>query len=33
VGSHDDHPTLCGRCVSNLAEASGTGTGETRVVA
>jgi len=33
VGSHADHPSLCGRCVSNLAEAAGTGAGETRVVA
>jgi signal peptidase II len=27
VGSHAEHPTLCGRCVSNLAEAAGTGNG------
>jgi len=33
VGSHAEHPTLCGRCVSNLAEANGTGAGETRKVA
>ncbi|TNF56316.1 MAG: isoleucine--tRNA ligase, partial [Burkholderiales bacterium] len=33
VGSHADHPSLCGRCVSNLAEAAGTGAGETRAVA
>jgi isoleucyl-tRNA synthetase len=33
VGSHDSHPSLCRRCVSNLAEAAGTGTGETRSVA
>ncbi len=33
VGAHTDHPTLCGRCVSNLAEAAGTGAGETRTVA
>ena len=33
VGSHTEHPTLCGRCVSNLAEAAGTGTGEIRKVA
>ena len=33
VGSHADHPTVCGRCVSNLAEAAGTGAGETRKVA
>jgi isoleucyl-tRNA synthetase len=33
VGSHADHPTVCGRCVSNLAEAAGTGAGETRQVA
>ena len=33
VGAHADHPTLCGRCVSNLAEAAGTGAGETRTVA
>ena len=25
VGTHADHPTLCGRCVSNVA-----GSGETR---
>jgi isoleucyl-tRNA synthetase len=33
VGGHAAHPTLCGRCVSNLAEAAGTGAGETRKVA
>jgi isoleucyl-tRNA synthetase len=33
VGAHADHPTLCGRCVSNLAEAAGTGAGEQREVA
>ena len=33
VGSHAEHPTLCGRCVTNLAEAAGTGAGETRTVA
>jgi len=33
VGSHVDHPTLCGRCVSNLAEAAGTGAGERRLTA
>ncbi|MDQ7743325.1 isoleucine--tRNA ligase [Hydrogenophaga pseudoflava] len=33
VGSHAEHPTLCGRCVGNLAEAAGTGAGETRSVA
>jgi isoleucyl-tRNA synthetase len=33
VGQHAEHPTLCGRCVSNLAEAAGTGPGETRQVA
>ena len=33
VGSDAAHPTLCGRCVSNLAEAAGTGTGETRTAA
>ncbi|MDP3349201.1 MAG: isoleucine--tRNA ligase [Hydrogenophaga sp.] len=33
VGSHAEHPTLCGRCVSNLTEANGTGAGETRQVA
>jgi isoleucyl-tRNA synthetase len=33
VGSHAEHPTLCGRCVSNLTEANGTGAGETRKVA
>ncbi|MBW8316572.1 MAG: class I tRNA ligase family protein, partial [Hydrogenophaga sp.] len=33
VGSNAEHPTLCGRCVSNLAEANGTGAGEQRVIA
>ncbi|MDP2264840.1 MAG: isoleucine--tRNA ligase, partial [Hydrogenophaga sp.] len=33
VGEHTEHPTVCGRCVSNLAEAAGTGAGETRTVA
>lgn len=33
VGSHAEHPTLCGRCVGNLAEAAGTGAGETRSIA
>ncbi|MDP2742664.1 MAG: class I tRNA ligase family protein, partial [Hydrogenophaga sp.] len=33
VGSHAEHPTICGRCVSNLAEAAGTGAGEIRKVA
>ncbi len=33
VGAHAEHPTLCGRCVTNLAEAAGTGAGETRTVA
>jgi isoleucyl-tRNA synthetase len=33
VGAHADHPTLCGRCVGNLAEAAGTGAGEARTVA
>lgn len=33
VGSHAEHPTLCGRCVSNLAEAAGSGAGETRSIA
>ncbi len=33
VGSHTEHPTLCGRCISNLAEAAGSGAGETRKVA
>ena len=33
VGAHAAHPTLCGRCVSNLAEAEGAGAGETRTVA
>ena len=33
VGSDATHPTLCGRCVSNLAEAAGTGQGETRQIA
>ncbi len=33
VGSHAEHPSLCGRCVGNLAEAAGAGAGETRTVA
>jgi isoleucyl-tRNA synthetase len=33
VGVDAAHPTICGRCVSNLAEAAGTGAGETRKVA
>ncbi len=33
VGSDAAHPTLCGRCVSNLSEAAGTGAGETRTAA
>lgn len=33
VGHHTAHPTLCGRCVSNLAEAAGHGAGETRSIA
>jgi isoleucyl-tRNA synthetase len=33
VGVDPSRPTLCGRCVSNLAEAAGTGPGELRVVA
>ncbi|MFM6985816.1 MAG: isoleucine--tRNA ligase [Hydrogenophaga sp.] len=33
VGAHTEHPTLCGRCVGNLAEAAGSGAGETRTVA
>jgi len=33
VGCDPAHPTICGRCVSNLAEAEGTGAGETRKVA
>ncbi|MEZ5703891.1 MAG: isoleucine--tRNA ligase [Burkholderiaceae bacterium] len=33
VGSDAAHPTICGRCVSNLAEANGNGTGEERAVA
>lgn len=33
VGAHAEHPTLCGRCVGNLAEAAGSGAGETRTVA
>jgi isoleucyl-tRNA synthetase len=33
VGQHAEHPTICGRCVSNLNEAAGTGTGETRKAA
>ncbi|MEZ5645637.1 MAG: isoleucine--tRNA ligase [Burkholderiaceae bacterium] len=33
VGAHAAHPTLCGRCVGNLAEAAGTGQGEIRTVA
>ncbi|MCB2016761.1 MAG: class I tRNA ligase family protein, partial [Hydrogenophaga sp.] len=33
VGQHAEHPTLCGRCVGNLAEAAGQGAGEDRGVA
>ena len=33
VGAHAGHPSLCGRCVSNLAEAAGRGAGEPRTVA
>ena len=33
VGSDTTHPTICGRCVSNLAEANGIGAGEERTVA
>ncbi|MFM2074489.1 MAG: Isoleucine--tRNA ligase [Pseudomonadota bacterium] len=33
VGQHAEHPTICGRCVSNLNEAAGTGAGETRKAA
>ncbi|WP_291013109.1 isoleucine--tRNA ligase [Hydrogenophaga sp.] len=33
VGSDPAHPTICGRCVSNLAEAAGSGAGEARKVA
>lgn len=33
VGSDPAHPGVCGRCVSNLAEAAGSGAGETRKVA
>jgi isoleucyl-tRNA synthetase len=33
VGADAAHPTICGRCVSNLAEAAGSGAGETRKVA
>ncbi len=33
VGADPTHPSICGRCVSNLAEAAGTGAGEQRVVA
>jgi isoleucyl-tRNA synthetase len=33
VGQHAEHHTLCGRCVSNLAEAAGSGVGETRTIA
>ena len=33
VGQHAKHPTICGRCVSNLNEAAGTGAGETRKAA
>ncbi|WP_234267324.1 isoleucine--tRNA ligase [Hydrogenophaga sp. NFH-34] len=33
VGQHAAHPTLCGRCVGNLAEAAGNGSGEVRTVA
>ncbi|MEX1167052.1 MAG: isoleucine--tRNA ligase [Hydrogenophaga sp.] len=33
VGANPAHPTVCGRCVSNLAEAAGQGVGEQRSVA
>jgi isoleucyl-tRNA synthetase len=33
VGVDAAHPTICGRCVSNLAEAAGQATGEARSVA
>ena len=33
VGIDAAHPTLCGRCVSNLAEAAGQGAGEIRTIA
>jgi isoleucyl-tRNA synthetase len=33
VGASPAHPTICGRCVSNLAEAAGGGAGEVRKVA
>jgi isoleucyl-tRNA synthetase len=33
VGSDPAHPTVCGRCVSNLNEAAGSGAGESRSVA
>ena len=33
VGAHAEHPTLCGRCVGNLAAAAGTGAGEKRTIA
>jgi isoleucyl-tRNA synthetase len=33
VGTHLAHPTLCGRCVSNLAEAAGEAAGEVRSIA
>ena len=33
VGQHAEHPAICGRCVSNLNEAAGTGAGETRKAA
>ena len=33
VGTNATHPTICGRCVSNLAEATGEGAGEQRSIA
>lgn len=33
IGSDAAHPTICRRCINNLAEAAGTGAGETRKVA
>jgi isoleucyl-tRNA synthetase len=32
VGSHADHPELCGRCIENIADFDGDG-GETRLIA
>jgi isoleucyl-tRNA synthetase len=30
VGSHPEHPELCGRCVENVAAFEGQGAGENR---